>query len=415
MSSVSGTQDEGVLWNPVINARAERLLVRGVVRDAARALVDTDARTLREQRELTEIPAPPYGEGPRAARMGELMMASGLAGVETDQEGNVTGWIPGDEEGHPLVVSAHLDTVFPPGTDVRVRREGDRLLGPGISDDGRGLAALLALARALVTLRVRLNNPVLLAATVGEEGNGDLRGVRHLFREGGAARGAAGFVSLDGAGLNRIVATGLGVRRFRATVRGPGGHSWVNWGTANPIHALGHTVARLSELPLPDEPRATLTVSRWAGGTSINVIPREASADLEVRCVSEEVLERLSEQVQSALESSVADVNHVATQGTASLTLELTAIGQRPAGQTDPSARLVLAAAAATLALGGSPELVASSTDANVPMALGIPALTMGAGGVAGRAHTTDEWYSNENGPRGILRALLTLLLADDD
>jgi len=399
--------------------RACSLLRDDGLRAVRHELEVEDERVLREQQELTEIPAPPFGEAERARRMSELLTDAGLEDVQTDGEGNVVALLPsanGDGPGRgPIVVSAHLDTVFPEGTDVRVRRRGDRLVGPGISDDGRGLAALLAVARALVRRRVTLCHPVLFAATVGEEGAGDLRGVRHLFRQDGAARSAVAFLSLDGAGLNRIVSAGLGSRRFRAALEGPGGHSWVNWGTANPIHALGCAVSRWVAITLPEEPAATLTVARWGGGTSINAIPQEAWVELELRCSSEGVLEALEAEVREVLEAAVSDTHRSAAHSTEPLRAELRSIGRRPAGETAPGAMIVRSAAAATRAIGGSPELAVSSTDANIPMALGIPAITMGAGGEAGAAHTTEEWYRNVQGPEGILRALLTLALMDED
>lgn len=397
--------------------RARALLGEEGVRKVRRYLEEDDERVLKEQKELTEIEAPPFGEEARARRMAELLEEAGVRDVETDREGNVVGLVPAAVPGgagrRPLVVSAHLDTVFPTGTDVRVRRTGERLVAPGISDDGRGLAALLALGRVLSAGWTPLRHPVLIAATVGEEGPGDLRGVRHLFREGGRARSAAAFVSLDGAGMNRIVNSGLGSRRFRACVRGPGGHSWVNWGTANPIHALGAAVARWIALELPEEPPATLTVARWGGGTSINSIPQEAWVELELRCLSEGILERLDGQVREVLATSVAEANESAPDATEDLRASLEVIGRRPAGMTDADSLLVRSAAAATRVLGGTPELAVSSTDANYPMFVGVPAVTLGAGGEAGQAHTTDEWYRNVDGPDGILRALLTLLLID--
>jgi tripeptide aminopeptidase len=392
--------------------RARVLLRDPAVRDAQRFVADDDQRVLAEQCELSEIPAPPFGEAARARRMAELFREIGLEHVELDSEGNVLGWL-GRRRGDPLIVSAHLDTVFPEGTDVRVHRKGDRLIGPGISDDGRGLAALLGLARALGRgLDLRL--PLLFAATVGEEGTGDLRGVRHLFRPGGPAQRARGFISLDGAGMNRIVASGLGSRRFRVIVHGPGGHSWVNWGTANPIHALGEAVSRWTRMSLPDDPPATLTVARWGGGTSINAIPQEAWVELEIRCVSEDVLARLETSIRRTLTDVLNGVAATAAPGTEGLRAGVEDIGTRPAGETDSREVLVQAAVAATRALDATPELAVSSTDANIPMSLGIPAITMGAGGEAGSAHTTDEWYRNVQGPDGILRALLTILLVDD-
>src|SRR5688572_17031536 len=310
------------------NPRLRALLDRPDVARARTRIYEDDARTLRDQRELTEIAAPPFGEEPRSRRMAELMADAGLERTERDRLGNVLGWL-GPTSGAPLIVSAHLDTIFPEGTDVRVKEDGDRLVGPGISDDGRGLAALLALGRALVHARPALPRPILFAATVGEEGEGDLRGVRHLFRPGGPAEGAAGFLSLDGAGLSRIVTGGLGSRRFRLTVRGPGGHSWVDWGTPNPIHALGRAVAAFTELALAREPRTTLSVGRWAGGTSVNAIPQDAWVELEVRSQAVAELNRLDARIRQGAEAALAEVNRGANgRGRAELVVEV--IGDRP-------------------------------------------------------------------------------------
>ena len=421
MNSSPSTAASGVRTataSPEVLNRARSLVQGEAIREVLRRLKSEDTRVLSEQRELTEIPAPPFGEEARALRMAELLRDAGLVDVELDGAGNVVALPPGaGGSGHggedQIVVSAHLDTVFPVETDVRVRQKGDRLVGPGISDDGRGLAALLALGRVLASGLVQLTHPTLLVATVGEEGTGDLRGVRHLFGKEGRAQSAEAFLSLDGAGLNRIVSTGLGSRRFRVTALGPGGHSWVNWGTPNPIHALGAAISRWTHLSLPVRPTTTLTVARWGGGTSINAIPQEAWLELELRCVSEQVLEGLEARFRKVLDAVITEAN-ANSDSAGGLRVEVHPIGHRPAGETDTASALVRSAVAATRVLGGAPELAASSTDANLPMSLGIPAITMGAGGEAGQAHTTEEWYRNVQGPEGILRALLTLVLVDE-
>ena len=267
-----------------LEERLRELLGCAEVSRARRRIFEDDARTISEQRALTEIAAPPLCEESRATRMAELMAEAVLTRIETDREGNVLWWWGGGEA--PLVLSAHLDTIFPQGTDVHVREEGRRLVGPGISDDGRGLAALLALARVIVETRPALAGPLLFAATVGEEGEGDLRGVRYLFRDGAPARNASAFLALDEAGLSRVVTNGLGSRRFRLSARGPGGHSWVDRSTPNQIHVLGRAVARFTELGLAKRPRTTLSVGRWWGGTSVSAIPQKAWVELEVRSAS---------------------------------------------------------------------------------------------------------------------------------
>jgi tripeptide aminopeptidase len=379
------------------------------VRRAEGSVLAGDATTVAQQVLLTRIPAPPFGEEARGRRMAELMAGEGLEDVTTDGTGNVLGRLRGADGGAPVVLSAHLDTVFSVDTPVTVREDGDRLLGPGISDDGRGLAVLLAVARAVRESGLRPRSPVLFAATVGEEGPGNLRGVRRLFGPDGAGAGAAAFVSLDGAGLDRIVTRGVGSRRFRITVRGAGGHSWVDWGLANPIHALGATVGRLAALELPTDPVGTLTVARWGGGTSINAVPQEAWAEVDTRSESESNLESVEEALRATVTSCVSEAAGYASRGR--LSVEVATLGVRPGGATPPESDVVRAAVAATRAVGVEPTLSCSSTDANVPMAAGIPAVTLGGGGEAGLAHTTEEWYRNHRGPEGVVRALYVLLL----
>jgi acetylornithine deacetylase/succinyl-diaminopimelate desuccinylase-like protein len=292
--------------------------------------------------------------------------------------------------------------VFPSGTDVTVRRDGDLLSGPGISDDARGLAAMLTVSRALETASIDTVIPLLFVATVGEEGPGDLRGVKHLFSGSGVGREAAGFISLDGAGLERIVVEGLGSRRFRITGRGPGGHSWSDWGTPNPIRALMDVGSRLGEIDLGSDPPSTLTPARMGGGTSINAIPQDAWLEIDTRSSDGQRLD--------AIEASLRDIVRSVGGDWPALAFELSVIGDRPGGSTPASHPLVEAALAATRHQGRTPVLALSSTDANIPMSLGIPALTMGCGGEAGQAHTTAEWYRNQAGPEGIIRALHTVL-----
>jgi tripeptide aminopeptidase len=378
-------------------------------------LRETDERTLAEQSELTAIPAPPFQEEIRGRRMAELMAESGLEAIGTDGAGNVTSWYcepptPGDAA--PVVLAAHLDTVFPEGTVVTVRQEGDRLRAPGIGDDGRGLAGILAVARALRAGDVRLRHPLLVVATVGEEGPGNLRGVRHLFGPNGAARGAAAFISLDGAGSRRIVSRAVGSRRLRVVVEGPGGHSWADFGLANPIHALTTAASRWVELDRPGG--TTLSVGRIAGGTSVNSIPEEAWLEMEIRSENEAALELLEPRVSAILDGAVSDENARRAAGSPELTLIVTVLGTRPGGATAPDDPLVRAAVEATTALGYEPILVSSSTDANAPMSLGVPAITLGGGGEMGGAHTLDEWYRNADGATGLARALLTLVKWDE-
>jgi len=396
--------------------------------EALAALSDLDPWILETQAELTAIPAPPFGEGPRGQRMAEHFLALGLRDVRVDEVGNVLAYLPDQGatpgKGHglhdsgdrrpPFILAAHLDTVFPAGTEVLPRRSGGVIRAPGISDDGRGLAALLAVARVLSEVDLPHPFPLLFAATVGEEGEGNLRGVRHLFREGGPGTGAQGFVSLDGVGLDRIISKGVGSTRLRVVLRGPGGHSWTDWGLPNPIHALGRIVAAVEDRPLPPPPKTTATVARWGGGRSINAIPQEAWVELDLRSEEGAVLEELERKILRLCSQEAALPREGGEEDVRpALALEITELGRRPPGETSPDSVLVRAAVRATRLLDVEPSLSASSTDANLPMSLDIPAVTLGAGGKAGGIHTLDEWYENWRGPEGILRALLTLALLD--
>ena len=393
------------------------------VPEVERRIRELDRWTLERQKELTAIPAPPFGEAPRARRMAELFEEIGLSAVHTDEEGNVLGELPhsaatgdrgADAPPAPLILSAHLDTVFPEGTDTEPREDGEVIRAPGITDDGRGLAALLTLARVFRESAPPLPFPLLFAATVGEEGSGNLRGVRHVFREDGGRKNARAFISLDGVGTDRIITRGIGSLRLRVEVEGPGGHSWADWGAPNPIHLLARVVTQAQGLPRGREEKATLTVARWGGGKSINAIPQEAWIEVDLRSESPRVLDSMEEGFRGFVEGARSS----ATSGSRDrdpppppLELRIRELGRRPAGSTPSDAPLVRAAMEATRALGNDPLLLASSTDANIPMSLGIPAITMGAGGRGGGVHTLEEWYRNDEGPEGILRALLTVLL----
>ena len=378
--------------------------------EEARALLhELDPWVLDTQMELTSIPAPSFAEGPRGERMAELFREVGLGTVRMDEVGNVLAELPGSVQGDPFILSAHLDTVFPPGTDVTPHLSDALIRAPGIADDGRGLAAILALGRVLSRFPLVHLYPLLFVATVGEEGVGNLRGVRHLFRNGGPGSNARGFISLDGVGLDRIITRGVGSTRLRINLRGPGGHSWTDWGLPNPIHTLGRIVTGLEDLPLPSAPRTTATVARWGGGKSINAIPQEAWVEVDLRSEGKGELERLESALLRRCEGEILRAEFQGGDSGKALELDVQELGRRPAGVVPEETPLVKAAVRATRALGFDPQLVASSTDANVPMSLGIPAITLGAGGQAGGIHTLDEWYANWKGPEGILRALLTL------
>ena len=388
-----------------------RLLAHERIRAARHYIERTDEVTLVRQAALSTIPAPTGAEGRRAARVAELFREIGLSDVSIDHAGNVHGWLGknGDRSAAPVVLTAHLDTVFGAEVDVAVERRGQRLEVPGISDNARGLAALVAVAEAMVAARVPATRPILFAATVGEEGSGDLRGVKYLLngsRETGNGKPAA-FIALDGAGLDRVIHRALGSKRYHVTFRGPGGHSWAAFGVANPANAVGRAAALLADLAPQHAPRTTCAVVRLGGGTGLNSIPQEAWLDLDLRSEDPRALAQLDVTVRAALERAADDENRRRTAGSPTLRVEIQLLGDRPSGLTPRAHPLVQAAVAANRALGRDAELASASTDANVPIALGIPAIALGAGGKAGDAHLATEWYENVEGALGIIRALL--------
>lgn len=386
------------------------LAAEASVRRANRFFTEHADEITGEHAAICEIPAPPFGEGERARWFLQRFRDCGLREVEIDGEGNCLGLRRGRELHPLLVVSAHLDTVFPEGTNVTVRREGSRLLAPGIADDGCGLAALLALVRALDAAAIETNGSLLFVATVGEEGAGNLRGVRYLFGVGRWANEIDAFLSFDGAGVESITHRALGSRRYRVTFEGAGGHSWSDFGAASPVHALGRAIARLVAYPVTDHPRTTFNVGRVGGGAGVNVIAREASMDVDLRSESTEELQRLDAFFRRTVREAADDENAARRGGGTSLKFELKLIGDRPGGETPAAAPLVRLAEEATRLLGQRPQLDCSSTDANIPIAKGVPSITVGAGGQSGGSHTLDEWYDPRGRELGLQRALLVIL-----
>lgn len=363
---------------------------------------------------LTEIPAPPFAEKVRAAAFADMLKASGLAGVETDDEGNVMALRRGSGRrgGKIVVISAHLDTVFPEGTDVTVRREGTKLMAPGIGDDSRGLAAMLAYARALDAAGIETRHDILFLGTVGEEGKGDLRGVRHFFTGGKYKGRVRAFFSLDGLNPARIVNGGIGSKRYRATFKGPGGHSYSAFGIVNPMAAMSRSIVDLYAVQPPARPRTTYSASVTGGGTSVNSIPNEVFAEFDMRSESPEALAALEKRFLGILASAVAAENAARITREGAVTVEPEVIGDRPAGQTARSSDLVALTAAAVAAAGYSPVFAASSTDSNLPMSLGVPAVTIGSGGSGGRSHALDEYIDVEKGEsvKGLAVGLTALI-----
>lgn len=362
-----------------------------------------------EQIHICSIPAPPFGEHKRAAYFLDRFNELGLTDVHLDSEGNCVGLREGRSTSPLLVVSAHLDTVFPEGTNVSVSRVGGKLLAPGISDDCCGLSALTAIAAALQATEIDSEGSILFVATVGEEGEGDLRGVRHLMTAGEWANRIDAFISFDGAEIDRITNQALGSRRYRVVFSGEGGHSWGDFGVANPVHALGRAITKLVSYPAPREPRTTFNVGRVEGGSSVNAIPQEAIFEVDLRSASAEELVKLDAFFRRGVREATEDENGVRRVGNRPLELTVELIGERPSGETPADTPLVRSALEATEAMGGSPRLNQASTDSNLPISLGIPAITIGAGGTSGNSHTLEEWYDPRERDAGLKRALLII------
>jgi len=309
------------------------------------------------------------------------------------------------------VVSAHLDTVFAKGTDFTVRREGERLLAPGIADDGCGLIALVAIVQALRAAQIKTGGSILVVGTVGEEGEGNLRGVRYLLTRGAwAKRKIDAFLSCDGPGVDRITNRALGSRRYRVEFTGSGGHSWGDFGLPNPIHAAGRAISRLAAYPVPRDPRTTFNVGNINGGTSVNAIPSSATMEVDLRSAADVELRRLDAFFRRAMKEALDEENGVRRPGDPPLKLQLDLIGERPSGETPADSPLVTLAIESTKLIGVEPRLDQSSTDSNLPISLGIPAITLGAGGTASASHTLAEWYEPRDRDKGLKRGLLVIL-----
>jgi tripeptide aminopeptidase len=371
-----------------------------------RRIQDADEAILDDQITIARVPAPTGDEAARAELMVRRLRAAGLVNVAIDAAGNVVASTHARVR-NPIVLCAHLDTVFDSRDPVSVRREGIRLEAPGISDNARGLATLAALADLVGSGRVPAARPVLFAATTCEEGHGDLRGARYLFDTVAADAHLA--IALDGPGDERIVTSALGCRRYHIAFRGPGGHSWGRYGTPNAIHAAAALVTRLTGYAAYDRTRTALSVSRIAGGTTINAIPAESWIEVDVRSTSDAELVRIDQHIRRATRDSGDEENARRRQDTSPLSATLTLIGERPAGEVAMEHDVVVAATEATRLLNRTPEYAVASTDANIPLSRGIPAIAIGGGGAGGETHTLAEWFENRDGSRGVSRAALIL------
>lgn len=406
-----------------VQTRAQRsedvasLLQNRSVKAAREAVRAGEAFTIDEQVRFCQIPAPPFKEAARADALRRAFQDAGLVNVRIDRVGNVLGDRPGKVTRPRLVVAAHLDTVFPEETDVSVVRQGTSLRGPGIGDNCRGLSVLVAVARALRQGGVETPGSITFVANVGEEGLGDLRGVKALFGE--TLKGQIDrFVSIDGPGLH-VTQVAVGSRRYRVTFKGPGGHSFASFGQPNPANALGRAIARIADLDVPSLPVTTFNVGRVGGGTSVNAVPSEAWLEIDLRSESAASLAALDDKVQAALEAAAADENrrasaHAGGRATARVIVTKELVGDRPAGSISPSSPIVRTVQAVSQALFGTGvPLSRGSTDANLPISLNIPAVTIGGGGEGSDAHAVTEIFDSAESWKGTENALLvTIALA---
>ncbi len=369
-----------------------------------------ELRIRRWQRELVEIPAPPFGEGPRAQWFLERFQEAGLAGVELDEVGNALGWLRAPQPGELVVLlSAHLDTVFPAGTPIQLREDGPVVHAPGICDNGAGLAGLLALIAALRHSELTPATNILFAANVGEEAEGDLRGMRHLFQRSSFCDDILASIALEGAGTGTVVTRGLGSRRFQVEIRGPGGHAWTDAAVPNPVMALARALSALTSEPLPTQPRTIINVGRMEGGSAMTSVPESASALVDIRSTDAEQLLLREVQLFRAVEDAVLFANRGVTEQQI-LRLEITTVGDRPAGELPPHAPIRATVRAVDRHLRLHTEERIGSTDANIPIALGRNGIAMGAGGTAAGIHTTSEWYESTGRELALRRVLLVLL-----
>jgi tripeptide aminopeptidase len=414
-SFAAATMLAGALWASAaaaeaiaVDAATAAVLADSKVIKALDAIKADDARALLEQKRITEIPAPPYKEKLRGEYILKRFLELGFKDATTDSEGNVIALRKGSGGTPKLVISAHQDTVFAEGTDVTVKEQDGRILAPGIGDDARGLAALISLMQSLNDNAITTVGDILFVATVGEEELGNLRGVKALFRD---HKDIDGFISIDGLGITHVVNQSTGSHRYEMIFKGPGGHSFQEFGLPSAIHALGRAIAKISDLQTPSDPKTTFTVGTVSGGTSVNAIAAEARMAVDMRSNSTEELLKLEERLLGLVKDAVAEENK--RWNSDKLTVEIKLIGDRPAGIVAQDSPIVQATQRAVTVLTRAPRVTfaGSSTDSNLAMSLGIPAVTIGGGGEGGNWHSRNEWYRPVDAYFGPQNALLTMLV----
>lgn len=401
--------------SPSVQQEVARILALPQVASAVEWFQAQEARLCDWQVEMTQIPAPPFGESGRAEwllkRFGELS----LENVRTDAVGNVLGLRRGTKT-QCITVSAHIDTVFPGGTPLHIHQKGSRIYGPGISDNGAGVTAMLAIAGVLEAADISHDSTILFVGNVGEEGEGNLRGMRHLFSASTFKDSIGHSIILDGAGCDTIVCEALGSRRFEVIVHGPGGHSWSDFGAPNPIQALARAIHTFIQIRVPSPPKTTFNVGTIRGGTSVNSIPESASMRVDIRSSSTPEMDRLESGLRDSVSFAVEEEGrtsekHIpADRLSHELKFEIVEIGTRPAGELDPDARILQVIRAVDSQLGNVATVQRASTDANIPLSLRREAIAIGGGGSGGGAHTLQEWFDCDGRELGLKRILLTLL-----
>src|ERR1700683_4325259 len=400
---------------PTVQQEVARLAASPEVRSAFNWLRTQEPQLAQWQMEMARIAAPPFGETARAAWLAERFREVGLDDVRIDDVGNVFGVHPGFGRRY-VALSAHIDTVFPANTPLNIRQQGSRLFGPGVSDNGAGVTAMLAIAALLRTVRLRHALPFVFIGNVGEEGEGDLRGMRHIFSTPRWKDSIAYSVVLDGAGADTIVAEALGSRRFEVIVRGPGGHSWSDCGAPNPVVILAKAIDAFTATPVPTSPKTTFNIGVIRGGTSVNSIPESASMRVDIRSTSMAEMERLEAslrrelQVATEEEGEISERRNPSPKRSVALNYEIVAIGNRPAGELASDARMLKVIRAVDAHLGNAAQIQRASTDANIPLSLAREAIAIGGGGGGGGALTLREWLSCTGRGLGLKRILLQLL-----
>ena len=400
--------------DPIIDKKYSKAILKLVKNKKIKAAFETiekiDPKTLQRHIELTEIEAPPFKEEKRAAVFAAYFKTLGMDSVWMDTEGNVLGLLKGSKGDRTVALDAHLDTVFPEGTDVKVKSKKDTLYAPGIGDDTRGLSMLLTILETIKTNDIQPKDNILFVGSVGEEGLGDLRGVKHLFREGGPKIDS--WIAIDGGSIGRVNIKALGSYRYRVSYKGPGGHSWGAFGLANPHHALGQAISNFvvaADRYTAEGPKTSYNVGVISGGTSINSVPFESSMQIDIRSVEPTRLDEMEVLLETAAQKALEQQNTMKRRGP-NLTLEVEKIGNRPSGELPSTLPLIQRTLAATTYFGTQPYLTRGSTNSNIPISKGIPSVTIGRGGKGGKAHSLDEWWLNKEGHKAIQLALLILI-----